>query len=326
MFIQGDGTAVGPALGALAAVGALDLFSPSRRSVTARDLREHLIGRGLPSVNDYFHSPMRALAAAGLITRRGTSTDADNMLFTVTDAGLIAFQHAPSFAELFEFLPAAAWLDAYFLSQPRDPPAEQVLPEYHRQVNRALTGFPEDASPAARRLEQHFLGELLVPTLVALKNIELDYPDPKDPSKSMNLLDAMVRRGTVDLSTIGAEVNRPLNVAFLTEAFRLLAHPRLGWIATETDAAGHVRAQWTPAGAEAARLAWTPGVFFAYYPLRAGFPRLLTTEGTPERPLFETVFPRDAQGHETHVRRPVNSNATYANHGRYYADILRRTT
>ncbi|MBI4597234.1 MAG: response regulator [Candidatus Omnitrophica bacterium] len=350
IFIEGDGTAVGPALGAAAQLGFLQLFTPTHRRVTAGEMKAYLREtKGYAHVNDYVHAPMRYFASVGWVTREGNSftadgsSNGDHIIYTATDEGLMAFrlamEYPTHFQALFRFLPAVIWLDEYFLSRPRDPPRDAVLTTYRELINAAVEGFPKERNATARQVERHFVGELMTPTLVTLKAIFLKHPKL---SKPVSLIDELVRRGRVDLSTIqaeltsegytamladGTDVPLKLDVEFLSEAFRLMSDPRLQWAALSTSQQGHTIVRFTPAGAEAVRLAWTPGVFVSYYPQRARFIDLLTTEGTEDHPLFATLFPRDAQGRETNLRRPVNAYATGENHKkRYYRDILQRTT
>jgi len=274
------GIVLAPTVKALADRGIPQRLSETRERHTLESL-----GKATHANAGYLRVAMRLLASAGwVIEERGP----DGYGYTVTDAGLRAFNHAPAlYEQVLAFLPHVPRLQHALFEGPDTAiqPLLRHLARKARQRWRIEAGDDPIGTSLAAQLRTHLDGAIAGPCMVALAR--------------GGVLEQL-QRGPVDMDDL------PGNTASLACIFDLLA--TVGWV----TAASH-RVALTAAGEYAAQIAASYGVTVSYVPTLLHLPALLF--GNPRVPRV------DEHGHEALVDRAMNVWGSGGAHATYFKRV-----
>ncbi len=247
----------------------------------------------------YLNVVMRSLSCQGWFERE-PSVASEETRFALTRVGRVAFdmlRGADCLAALSEFVPAATGLRDLLRDASQSDERIQTYVSLVEESEREW-GLPEavdqDAQPVRRQLLAHLDGNLLGPTVIALKD---DLPDGRE-----NVLDKLANsNGPVDVSLLEGRSGG------MKAALRLLE--RKGWITCVDN-----RVALTDKGEYAASRGWSYGVPTSYMLTYAAIDDLLF--GDPE--VLRHGSPGDP---ELHVDRAINVKGSGGAHGAYFGAI-----
>ncbi len=261
----------------------------SRKTVTVRDIASTL-RQGKVRVNmGYLHGAIRGLEAQGWVRRIGKRATGA-MTIEVTEQGREVFGVAESFEKFVDFIPTLKKMDEFLFSNPRDPPAADLLKtaEFSSLCDSAIlksTSLP-------------LIGPLVIGMLTGPLMIEIR------KKADRGLIDL---RGPFKIKDCGGQTRR------LEIAFNFLS--RLHWVEINDDTVS-----FTPRGLYALSKAWSYGVPVSYLPSfeLSNLYYLFFAE----RNFIEKYFDRRGPDkEELLVNRPMNVEGSGNSHETYFRDL-----
>ena len=247
----------------------------------------------------YLNVVMRALSSQGWLERE-PALNAEDTRFKLTHSGGIAVEllrDADCLASLKAFIPAAAGLRDLLREAARSDEARST---YESLVDASEREWDlpdadgEEANIVRQQILAHLDGNLLGPTVIALKD--------RTPGGRDGVLDQL--NGAEDFVDVALLEGRS---GGLTAAFKLLE--RKGWITSSGN-----RVALTEKGQYATKRGWSYGVPTSYMLTYAAIDELLF--GDPE--VLRQGSPGDP---ELHVDRAMNVKGSGGAHGAYFGAI-----
>ena len=293
-----DGIGVMSAVKSLLEHGVIDFLVEASEGGAGQTSLEELADR-FDANPGYLNVVMRSLSCQGWFERE-PSVSSSETRFSLTPSGRIAFEmlrNSDSLTTLSEFVPTATGLRDLLREAPQ---SDERIQRYSSLVDASEREWDlpdadgDDAQHVRQQLLAHLDGNLLGPTVIALKD---QLPDGRE-----SVLDQLVSsEDSMDVSLLEGRNGG------LKAALRLLE--RKGWLAVADN-----RVTLTEKGEYAAKRGWSYGVPTSYMLTYAAIDDLLF--GDPE--VLRQGSPGDP---ELHVDRAMNVKGSGGAHGAYFGAI-----